>query len=122
MSGCVPLNQENKITMKIEEIKDCLQAGGFQVASETPLANATGIQLRLQNGAIANSFHTGNVNIQSKNRGAVEECLGIQSAQSVTTRLSQNGTPAKQILSEVFVVYGHDAAARNELEVMPRRW
>lgn len=63
--------------MNLDEIKACLQAGDFQIASETPLANGTGAQLRLQNGAIVNSFNTGNFNVQGKNQNAVEECLGV---------------------------------------------
>lgn len=43
------------MAMTLDEIKACLQAGNFQIAHETALANGTGTQLRLQNGAIVNS-------------------------------------------------------------------
>lgn len=109
--------------MTLDEIKACLQAGGFQVASETALSNGTGSQLRLQNGAIVNSYHTGNFNIQGKNQEAVKECLGVQVAQpAVAVPAPQNSAAAKPMLSKVFVVYGHDATARTELEAMLRRW
>ena len=49
--------------MTLDEIKACLQAGNLQIANETALANGTGTQLRLQNGAIVNSYHTGNFNV-----------------------------------------------------------
>lgn len=110
--------------MTLDEIKACLQAGSFQVANETALANGTGTQLRLQNGAIVNSYHTGNFNVQGKNQEAVKECLGVPVVQlaSAAAAAPQNGAAAKPMLSKVFVVYGHDTAARTELEAMLRRW
>ncbi len=108
--------------MTIDEIKNCLQAGGFQIANETALPNGTGTQLRLQNEAIVNSYHTGKFNVQGKNQNAVKECLGVQPAQAAVAAAPQNGVAAKPMLSKVFVVYGHDNAARTELEAMLRRW
>lgn len=108
--------------MTLEEIKACLQAGGFQITNETSLTNGTGTQLRLQNGAIVNSYHTGNFNFQGKNQDAVKVCLGAQTAQSEIVPAPQNGSTVKPMLSKVFIVYGHDAAARTELEAMLRRW
>ncbi|GHT81117.1 hypothetical protein AGMMS49960_04940 [Betaproteobacteria bacterium] len=108
--------------MTLDEIKACLQAGGFQIANETALTSGTGTQLRLQNGAIVNSYHTGNFNVQGKNQDVVKACLGVQPAQAAAAPAPQNGAAAKPMLSKVFVVYGHDAAARTELEAMLRRW
>jgi predicted nucleotide-binding protein len=105
--------------MTLDEIKACLQAGGFQVANESPLGNGTGTQIRLQNGAIVNSYHTGNFNVQGKSQDDVKACLGVQPAQVAT---APQAAVAKPVLSKVFVVYGHDAAARTELEAMLRRW
>ncbi len=99
------------MSMTLDEIKACLQAGNFQIANETALANGTGTQLRLQNGAIVNSYHTGNFNVQGKNQDAVKACLGVQAALAVAAPAPQNGAAAKPMLSKVFVVYGHDAAA-----------
>ena len=45
--------------MTLDEIKACLYAYGFHIASEAVLPNGTGIQLRLQNETIVNSYHTG---------------------------------------------------------------
>jgi predicted nucleotide-binding protein len=42
--------------MTLDEIKACLQASGLHIAAENVLANGTGTQLRLQNGAIINSY------------------------------------------------------------------
>ncbi|MFA1261691.1 TIR domain-containing protein [Xanthomonas campestris pv. olitorii] len=107
--------------MTLDEIRACLQAGGFQIVGETTLPNGTGTQLHLQNDAIVNSYHTGKFNVQGKNQGAVKECLGVPVVQPAA--LPQGGALAtKPVLSKVFVVYGHDAAARTELEAMLRRW
>lgn len=108
--------------MTLDEIRACLQAGGFQITNETVLPNGTGTQLRLQNEAIVNSYHTGKFNIQGKNQETVKSCLGVQPAQVTVAPAPQNGAAAKPMLSKVFVVYGHDTAARTELEAMLRRW
>lgn len=106
--------------MTVDEIRACLQAAGLQIASEGALPNGTGTQLRLQNGAIVNSFDTGKFNVQGKNQDAVKECLGVPDARPAAPQ--QTAAAAKPVLSKVFVVYGHDAAARTELEAMLRRW
>lgn len=108
--------------MTLDEIKACLQAGSFQITNEAALPNGTGTQLRLQNGAIVNCYHTGNFNVQGKNQDVVKACLGVQPVQVSAAPAPQNGATAKPMLSKVFVVYGHDAAARTELEAMLRRW
>ncbi|MDR2871301.1 MAG: nucleotide-binding protein [Xanthomonadaceae bacterium] len=110
------------MAMTLDEIKACLQAGGLQIENEAELGNGTGTQLRLQNGAIVNSFKTGNFNVQGKNQDAVKECLGVPVAQAAAAAAPQNGAAAKPMLSKVFVVYGHDDVARTELEAMLRRW
>jgi predicted nucleotide-binding protein len=104
----------------LDEIKACLQAASLQVAQESDLPNGTGTQLRLQNGAIVNSYHTGKFNVQGKNQEPVKECLGVPAPQAI----AGNGAAAaaKPVLSKVFVVYGHDKGARTELEAMLRRW
>lgn len=106
--------------MQLHEIKERLQAGGFQISNESDLANGLGVQLRLQNGAIVNCYHTGNFNVQGKNQDSVKTCLGVPISRAAAPALQT--AAAKPLLSKVFVVYGHDNAARNELEAMLRRW
>lgn len=106
--------------MTLDEIKACLQAGGLQISAEAALGNGLGSQLRLATGAIVNSYHTGKFNVQGKNQDPVKECLGVPAPPAVTA--ASNGPVAKPVLSKVFVVYGHDTAARTELEAMLRRW
>ena len=90
--------------MTLDEIKACLQAGNLQIANETALANGTGTQLRLQNGAIVNSYHTGNFNVQGKNQEAVKACLGVQPAQAAAAA-PQNGAAAKPMLRVAAAIF-----------------
>lgn len=107
--------------MNIEEAKACLQAGGFQINGEERLPNGTGTKLSVANGAIVNVYDSGKVVVQGKNQDPVKGCLGLGSGQVVVPVVPASGAP-KPILSKVFVVYGHDTAARTELEAMLRRW
>ena len=97
--------------MKVEEAKALLQSAQLPVSSETRLPNGTGTQLKLENGAIVNVYDSGKFNIQGKKQEIVNAALGAP-------------LPAEQeaVNTKVFVVYGHDENARNELEVMLRRW
>jgi predicted nucleotide-binding protein len=108
-------------TMTLDEIKACLQAAGLAISSEAPLGNGLGTCLRLENGAMVNSYHTGKFNVQGKNQDPVKECLGVPAPQAAAA-VNGGGAAAKPVLSKVFVVYGHDTAARTELEAMLRRW
>jgi len=84
------------------------------------MSNGLGTQLRLATGAIVNSYNTGKFNVQGKNQAPVKECLGVEAQQGAPA--NGNGVAIKPVLSKVFVVYGHDTAARTELEAMLRRW
>ena len=97
--------------MKVEEAKALLQSAQLPVSSETRLPNDTGTQLKLENGAIVNVYDSGKFNIQGKKQEIVNAALG-------------GPLPAAQeaVNTKVFVVYGHEENARNELEVMLRRW
>lgn len=107
--------------MTIDETKSCLQAGGFKIAAEARLPNGMGTKLNLSNGAFVSIFDTGTISVQGRNQDPVNECLGLQSASAAVARPAAK-SDAKPMLSKVFVVYGHDAAARTDLEAMLRRW
>ena len=107
--------------MTIDETKSCLLAGGFQISKEARLPDDRGTKLNLSNGAFVNIFDTGKISVQGKNQDPVNECLGLKSASLAITRPVAN-SDAKPMLSKVFVVYGHDATARTDLEAMLRRW
>ena len=83
------------------------------MVKEERLPNETGSQLRLDGGAIVNVFDNGTVNCQGKNSKAVEAVLIDRAAVPDVTVASN---------MKVFVVYGHDEKARDQLEAMLRRW
>lgn len=99
--------------MTLEEIKDALRKIGVVVKTEQRLANDTGYQLRLQNGAIVNCYDNGNYNVQGKNKATVETVLGAAEPAAAAATIPN---------SKVFVVYGHDITSRHQLEAMLRRW
>lgn len=104
--------------MNLDEIKAALTAAGLAIAEEKRLPNNTGTQLKLNNGAIVNCFDKGTYNVQGKNQDQVRSALGVPVAvPAVATSTGHSGVPNK-----VFVVYGHDETARNQLEAMLRRW
>lgn len=102
--------------MTLEEVKTALTQAGYQIFKEERLGNNTGTQLRLDNGAVVNVFDKGTVNCQGKNCEQVETLLKSKSAGTEPLLASSTN------VTKVFVVYGHDAAARDQLEAMLRRW
>jgi len=99
--------------MDIETAKRLLVDGGEEITSESLLP--AGAQLRLRSGAIVNVFHTGRCSVQGRNTENSSEILSA--APSSGMRSEPQKAPHK-----VFVVYSHDATARDQLEVMLRRW
>lgn len=100
--------------MTLEEIKAALQVNNFQIKQEDRNENDTGTQLRLTNGAIVNVYDTGNLNVQGKNTEEVKAALGTAPQGTAQAAVSRPN-------NKVFVVYGHDKAARDNLEAMLRR-
>lgn len=102
--------------MNAKDAREQLNRAGLAVTEEKRLGNETGTTLRLDNGAIVNLFDNGTVNFQGKNQNQAREALGLAAEGGVVAQTV--ATPS----SKVFVVYGHDTTARNELEAMLRRW
>jgi len=98
--------------MKLDEVKNVLKAHNYAVEEEKRLPNDTGTQLHLTSGQIVNVFDKGTFSVQGKNAESVKAILQGTGASGVSA------APARR----VFVVYGHDQNARNELEAMLRRW
>lgn len=96
--------------MKLSEAKERIGGAEFTIEKEERLSNDEGTQLRLENGAIVNVYDTGTVSYQGKNTGKVEEAIEGKTHES------------ENLSKEVFVVYGHDQGARDQLENMLRRW
>lgn len=95
--------------MEVQQIKNYLQ-GHYSIREEKETANAK--QIKLTNGAVINIFNNGNFNVQGKNSVEVKEF--IQDSMAVRQKTNKN--------NKVFIVYGHDEMARNELENILRRW
>lgn len=95
--------------MNLDQMKNYLD-GVYAIREEKNTANAK--QLKLDNGAVINIFNNGNYNVQGKNnvevKEHIEQCLGSKK------RMVKD--------KKVFIVYGHDEKARNELENILRRW
>jgi len=101
--------------MTLEEIKKALSSAMLTIRSEDRLSNGTGTQLRLSNDAIVSCFDNGNHNVQGKHRDEIERILARAS-------LGVSPPAALPRAMHVFVVYGHDATSRTELEATLRRW
>ena len=105
--------------MTLADIKTALNREGLTITDEKRLPNGTGTQLKLNNGAIINCFDKGTYNVQGKNCEDVKRLLTADT-------FSQSDIPPSEINAgfhnKVFVVYGHDQTAKNQLEVMLRRW
>lgn len=101
--------------MNLGEARRLLEAEGFEITTEERLANDTGTQLRLKNGAIVNVFDNGKVNVQGKHTSEVKAAL-VQPASAGKSPVGQG------LRRKVFVVYGHDKTSRDQLEAMLRRW
>lgn len=95
--------------MNREEAKAILSEAECAIAEEKRLGNETGWQLRLRSGAVVNVFDSGTYNVQGKNKASI---------QLILDQATSSGTPGRK----VFVVYGHDEKALQDLEVMLRRW
>lgn len=93
--------------MDKESIKRILKQKGYEITSDTRNGNNTGDKLVLSNSAIVNCFDTGRCNVQGKNSEEIKRILECA---------------IQNFNNKVFVVYGHDKAARHELEAILRRW
>lgn len=104
--------------MHIEDAKRLLYEAGIGIISEDRLPNDTGTQLRCQGDSVVNLYDSGSVVVQGKNQKEVREVLNVPLTPKKAAALPTAVPPKTQ----VFVVYGHDSAARTQLEAMLRRW
>lgn len=101
--------------MHIDDVKRLLADKGYRISKEGRLNNNLGTQLRLEGGQIINVYDKGTISFQGKPSADIQGL--IKGAIS-----SIDGSPSTPINNKVFVVYGHDATARDQLEAMLRRW
>jgi predicted nucleotide-binding protein len=100
------------------KVRDTLQANGVSIKSEARTGNNLGTEFRCGEGQIVCVYDTGNISVQGKNQDIVKGLFGVQPIAAPV------GSPPPKASANrnVFVVYGHDTDARNELEAMLRRW
>jgi predicted nucleotide-binding protein len=106
--------------MTTDEVRERLEAAGHVVKATSRLGNNYGDQLVLK-GAVVNVFDKGTIQIQGKDQTLISELETIIGVESASTPV-RRGTEAASSNRDVFVVYGHDTAARTQLEAMLRRW
>ena len=101
--------------MNLESAKKLLMNCGFKIVEERALPYGT--QIRLDNGVTVSVYNKGTHQVQgnAKTKEAVENCLH-------DATLSNSDNSSNQPNREVFVVYGHDENAKNQLEAILRRW
>ena len=101
--------------MPVEDVIKILEGRGLVLKDKKRNGNDTGYQLRFSKGEIVNVFDNGTITPQGKNQPLIRETLGLDvphAAEPAEVKASRN----------VFVVYGHDAHSRTQLEAMLRRW
>jgi predicted nucleotide-binding protein len=94
-----------------------LDGGGLKVTSRTRTKDNFADRLECASGEIVNVYDSGKVTVQGKNQDRLREILGLDQSNQQTVAV-----PASEESRRVFVVYGHDHAARTELEATLRRW
>lgn len=94
----------------VEEVRSALLGAGYKITDEGDEQHCR--FFRLSEGSKVNVYQTGKVLVQGKN---------VDPVRTLLDGLNDSTAPAK-ISRKVFVVYGHDHAARTALEAMLGRW
>lgn len=106
--------------MTPDEVQRRLEEGGLVLDKRSRLGNDTGEQLRFKTGEIVNVFDKGTFSVQGKNQARVRELLDVEDPGAGGASVVREAPGAAS--RKVFVVYGHDQQARDQLEAMLRRW
>ena len=85
-----------------------------------------GHQFTLTDGTKINCYNTGTVQVQGKNTEVKGEALSIFNKQPTSSKQNPRTETMSHVVStdspnRVFIVYGHDFAARDQLELLLRR-
>lgn len=102
-----------------DKVRDTLQANSVAIKTESRTGNNLGTEFRCSEGQIVQVYDTGNVVVQGKNQASVRILFFGTSPEQSSVTIPNAKAHANR---NVFVVYGHDGDARNELEAMLRRW
>ena len=111
--------------MTCDELRSTLSTRGVSF-SEKPTQGGT--TFKCNSGEIFNSFETGNMSFQGKNTPLREEIQAIHEGgppvivdKSLVTGGGKPAAAPQQGPAPIFVVYGHDIASRDQLELLIRR-
>lgn len=98
-----------------DEVRVFLQdTCGLRVVDQSRLANDTGDQIKTREGPLVNVYDTGKCVLGGKRQDLVKPYW--------EPFLNDAGSSGGVTSRNVFVVYGHDEAAKRELETLLRRW
>lgn len=101
-----------KTELTIDQINDLLTDNGFKVIGTTSINNDSGSRLDIETGEIINLYKTKTLLVNGKgNPKKIESLI-----------LGVNHSDIDKKRKFVFVVYGHDRTAKQELEGMLLRW
>lgn len=103
--------------MTVERVRERLERSGLSVTKEERLPNGKGSRLECPTGEVVCVYDSGTVVPQGKNSEKVRQILDLP-----TEAAAGQEADLRPASRNVFVVYGHDAAARTQLEAMLRRW
>lgn len=108
--------------MTPEEIVEILESHGFTVEAQKRLGNDKGTQLRTVPEGFVNIFDNGTIQYQGKYKADLKKAVEGKEKTSATHSNQyqnvQHGSESKKI----FVVYGHDIQAREDLELLLLKW
>jgi predicted nucleotide-binding protein len=102
--------------MTVQEVQQRLDEGGLTVAKCVRLPNDVGHRIECKSGEVVCVYDSGKVVPQGKNTDVVKKLLEMPLVG--TAAFKNEDEPSRR----VFVVYGHDATTRTQLEAMLRRW
>lgn len=105
--------------MTIEELENLIQNKGCSITVHKKIPH--GQQLKLDNGATITCFDNGKIQVQGKAniKSEMESAIGLS---NLETDIKIDKPKGRNKTNEVFVVYGHEKDARDQLEAMLRRW
>ena len=98
----------------VQQVREILTDAGYEIEDEVRLRNGSGTQLNITDGPKVSVYDKGTILVQGSDSERIKELLGSSGQAKYTP---SSGKPTR-----VFVVYGHDKTARDQLEAMLRRW
>jgi len=106
--------------MKPDEIRALLKENNIAFQDK---AIQYGLQFQFKDGAILNAFDTGKINWQGRASKTKERVTSIIASKGDMAAPSPEAEPADrhEYSNRVFIVYGHDTQAREQLELLLRR-